>query len=143
MNVNINSVNGNFIFEDVTVSYLESPTSKRFNQYPLEVSEGRLFTKELSSFSVIYNSIFLKSVDKSIGESFRVFLRENLFFDAIKFDIVCSGNLCGGTFDLGLGDSLNPSVTNCHLSTKSTTGIFKFKEPGLYDIKIPYFFKEV
>jgi hypothetical protein len=113
-----------------------------FNQYVTESLDGDLSTYERDPFSIRYREVLLLNVSRYLGESFMRFIRDILHFGEVPFTIEVLGNPCS-KIDLGLGDTQNPKVTNCHLTVDSTSGLFNFKAPAVYDIRIPYSFLQV
>ena len=128
------------------ITYLEEPSRERFNQYPLETTDGSVFCEEIEPFTIISNTIMILGVPRLLGEGFRNFIKDTLSFDEQPFTLSILRGLGEEWLDdmnLGLGFQHEPSVGFCNLTETSDDGLFLFREPNLYDIKIPYSFKLV
>jgi len=128
-----------------TLTYSVEPSDFRFNQYDSESLDGTFACEERSAFTICRNSILILSVPKDIAEGFRKFVSEVLHLSEVPFTLSLTGNDCVSSdmVNFGHGFEKNPVVLGCSLTVESDTIMFRYKEPGVYDIQIPYEFLRV
>jgi len=125
-----------------TLTYLQEPTYKVFNQFSQKLANGESVSYEQSPFIICLNNLLIQSVPRDVAESFRDFVHDVLHLSEEEFTLSLERN-CGNEVNFGLGFEKNPVVEGCQLVGSTTNNMFKFKEPGVYDLKISYeFLKE-
>ena len=147
----IPSVGNNFDFTiypttQTKITYNVEPTHTAYNQFVSRSMDGSFWAEEKCPFTVISNELVLLAVQRSVGESFKDYMRNTLFFNEISFSLLIQRDSSEDSLDdmnLGLGFVKSPRVDGCTLNATSDDGMFQFKEPGIYHIRLPYLFTKV
>jgi len=108
-------------------------TPVRWNQVGRRTLDGIKHVHD-NSIELIRPTIVIKDVTKDNGKAFKTWFTDKLEYQLHKFDV----NINSEPLDLGNGFGVD--LANCDYERSNIDGVFKYKAPGIYDVRFDFAF---